>query len=46
MHVHIGFPEFVTFAAYLIIFGFLWRSLAAKLAANDNRLGKAMAYIY
>jgi hypothetical protein len=46
MHVHVGFPEFVSFAAMMIIFGFLWRSLSASLAAKDSKIGKAMAFIY
>ena len=44
MHVHISPVEFLSTAAFLIIFGFLWRSLAAKWA--DNRVGQAMAFIY
>lgn len=44
MHVHISVLEFLTVAAYLIIFGFLWRSAAAAYA--DRPLGKAMATIY
>jgi hypothetical protein len=30
--------------AYIIIFGFFWRALAAQWA--DNKVGQAMAYIY
>lgn len=44
MHVHISPVEFLAVAAYLIIFGFLWRTLAARLA--DKPIGQAMAYIY
>lgn len=44
MHVHISPVEFLTTAAYLIIFGFFWRTLAARWA--DNSVGKAMAFIY
>ncbi len=38
--------SFFIIAAYIVIFGFLWRSLSAYLAQKDNPLGKAMAYIY
>ncbi len=44
MHVHVGTVEFFQTACYLIIFGFLWRSLAARLA--DTPWGKAMGFIY
>jgi hypothetical protein len=44
MHMHIGAAEFAQFLCMLIITGFLWRSLAAKLA--DSPVGKAMAFIY
>lgn len=44
MHVHISFLEFLTTAAYIIIFGFLWRAAAARWA--DKPIGKAMATIY
>lgn len=44
MHVHVSPVEFVTFAAYLVIFGFAWRSLALRWA--DKPIGQAMAYIF
>ncbi|WP_277752449.1 hypothetical protein [Streptomyces sp. GZWMJZ-114] len=44
MHVHISPVEFLSTACYLVIFGFLWRSLAAKL--SDSKIGQAMAFIY
>ena len=44
MHVHISPVEFLATAAYLVIFGFLWRSLAARW--SDNPWGQAMAFIY
>lgn len=44
MHVHISPVEFVQLAAFLVIFGFFWRTLAAHNA--DNRIGQAMAFIY
>ncbi len=44
MHVHISPVEFLTVAAYVILFGFLWRTLSMRWA--DKPVGKAMAYIY
>jgi hypothetical protein len=44
MHFHIGLPDFLTTAAYVIIFGFLWRMAAAKM--SNTSLGQAMAVIY
>lgn len=44
MHVHVGVPEFLAALSYMVIAGFLWRSLAARLA--DHPVGQAMAYIY
>lgn len=44
MHLDISFPGFVTFSCYAILFGFLWRSLAARW--SDNAFGGAMAFIY
>jgi hypothetical protein len=44
MSVHVSPVEFAMVAAYLIIFGFAWRSTAAAL--SDKPIGKAMAYIY
>lgn len=43
--------EFAKFAAYVVIFGFLWRSLAAYLVGKDDgtsaqNVGKAMGFIY
>lgn len=36
--------DFLQFAAFIIIFGFLWRVASARMA--ENPLGKAMAFIY
>lgn len=36
--------EFLKVASYIVIFGFLWRTLAGRMA--DKPLGKAMAAIY
>lgn len=44
MHVHVEPVTFLTFAAFLVIFGFFWRTLSARWA--DNKVGQAMAYIY
>jgi hypothetical protein len=44
MHVHVSPVEFLSVAAYMVIFGFAWRTIAAKNA--DTAVGKAMAYIY
>ncbi len=49
MHVHISAVEFVSFAAFAVIFGFLWHTGAATLAASDNdtakTIGGAMGFI-
>lgn len=44
MHVHVSPVEFAAVACYLVIFGFLWRSLAARW--SDNAVGQAMSFIY
>jgi hypothetical protein len=44
MHVHAGLMEALTTFAYIIIFGFFWRTLTIKWA--DKPIGKGMAYIY
>lgn len=44
MHVHVSPVEFVTVAAYIVIFGFFWRSLAARW--SGNKAGQAMAFIF
>lgn len=44
MHVHVSPIEFLTVACYVVIFGFIWRSLAARWA--DNSVGQAMAFIF
>lgn len=43
MHVHASALDFLIFAAMTVIFGFIWRLMAAKWA--DRPMGKAMAYI-
>ena len=42
--MHVGTLGFLATAAQIVIFGFLWRMLAAKL--SDRPLGQAMAFIY
>jgi len=44
LHVHVGTPEFLAALSYMIIAGFLWRSLAAHW--SDKPIGQAMAFIY
>lgn len=44
MHVHISPVEFLSVAAFIVIFGFFWRTLAARL--SDHKIGQAMAFIY
>jgi hypothetical protein len=44
MHIHVSPVEFLTTACYVVIFGFLWRTLSARWA--DNSVGQAMAYIF
>lgn len=36
--------NFLIVSAYIIIFGFMWRALAARWA--DKPIGQAMAYAY
>lgn len=44
MHVHVSPVEFLTVAAYVVIFGFIWRTLSARYA--EKPVGQAMAYIF
>ena len=44
MHVHISLLEFLQTAAFIIVFGFFWRTLAARY--SDTSVGKAMAFIF
>jgi hypothetical protein len=46
MRIEIGALDFMVVACYIIIFGFFWRFVSARLAANDSPVGKAMAWIY
>lgn len=42
--ITVGVVEFLTVAAYVLIFTFLWRAAAAKLA--DRPTGRAMAAVH
>jgi hypothetical protein len=44
MHMHVGAVAALTVFAYVLILGFLWRTLASTL--SDSPIGQAMAYIY
>ena len=44
MHLHASALDFLVIAAYLIIFGFLWRYVSARYA--DKPLGQAMSTIF
>lgn len=44
MHVHVSFLEAVQIASVIVIFGFLWRTAAARW--SDTPVGQAMAFIY
>lgn len=45
-HVHVGVVEFVTVVAYVIVFTFLWRVLAAHLSSRYPNLAGAMTAVY
>lgn len=44
MHVHVGFAEAAQWLALMVVVGFLWRSVSARL--SDSPVGKAMSFIY
>jgi len=44
MNLNIGLLGFATFAAYLVIFGFIARSITARYP--DSTISKAIGYIY
>lgn len=44
MHMHFGVLHGLSTFAYVIVFGFLWRIIAAH--NHDNSLGQAMSVIY
>lgn len=46
MHTHLGVLHFAIIAAYIIIFGAIWRTVTAWLTVSDNPLGPAMAYVF
>ena len=43
-NIPFGAAEFVTVSAYVVIFTFFWRMLAARL--GDTTLGRAMLAVY
>lgn len=43
-HLHVGTVDAIVVACYLVVFGFLWRTAAAKW--SEHPVGQAMAYIY
>lgn len=43
-HLHIGLAEFAIVAAYIVLFGALWRLLAMKL--GDRPISRAMLFVY
>lgn len=44
MHLHVDPVDFLKTAAYVVIFGFFWRTLSARW--SNNSVGQAMAYIF
>lgn len=44
MTLHASVIEFLITAAYIVIFGFIWRWASSQL--HDSPWGKAMGYIY
>ena len=44
--MHVGLVEFVTVIAYVLIFTFLWRVLAAHLNERYPHLAGAMTAVY
>lgn len=44
MRITLAGGQFLAVAAFIVIFGFFWRTMAAKW--KDNSLGQAMAFIY
>ena len=45
-HVHIGLVEFLSVAAYVIIFTFLWRAAIAALIEKQPNIAGALAAVY
>lgn len=43
-HVHVGAVEALVFLAYLLILGFIIRSI--QIRYSDTALGQALAFIY
>lgn len=45
-HVHVSTLTGVTILCYVIIIGFLLRTVATRLAANGSPWGKGLSYIF
>lgn len=45
-HTHVSTLTGITVLCYLIIGGFLLRTVATKLAGNGSPWGKGLSYIY
>lgn len=43
MHVHASALDFLIIGAYMVIFSFIWRLIAARL--SDSAFGKAMGAV-
>lgn len=43
-HLHIGFVEFLVIGLYIIVWGFLFRTL--EIWMHNNPVGQAMSFIY
>lgn len=44
MTFQVSWLAFLEFVCYMMIFGFMWRTLSIKL--SEKPIGKAMSYIY
>jgi len=44
MHIHVGAMDFLITAGYIIVFAFLWRTIAAL--NHDTAVGQAMSYLF
>jgi hypothetical protein len=44
MRITLGAGQFLAVAAFIVVFGFFWRTLAARW--KDNSVGQAMAFIF
>lgn len=44
MSLNVSWAGFLTTAAYIVLFGFFWRSLSIRY--HDTTTGKAMGFIF